>query len=78
MAIPASALVVSLDANDLTLDEMCLFSPDGFDVVVFRQFLVDHTNWTRAEIGRLKVSELKDVVAQIGQQLNAAAVNPST
>lgn len=72
MAIPDRPLVVSLDPDEMTVNDLCLFEPGGFTVTAFRAFLVAHTNWTDAEIGNLKVKELKDVAEQLKQKLNAA------
>ena len=74
MPIPDRPLEFTFDPNEMTLDELCLFEPDGFSAVSFRQFLRDHTNWTKAEIGALKVAELKDVAEQIAAKLKESAV----
>ncbi len=74
MAIPDKALQINFDPNEVTLDELCLFEAEGFTAVGFRRFLVEHTNWTKKEIGALKLSELKQVAEQISEQFKAAAV----
>ena len=62
------------DPEELTLDEVILFEPDGFTAKGFRQYLIDHSNWTRQEIGRIKVRELKEVSAQFLAQIGEKAV----
>ena len=74
MAIPDRPLIFNFEPNDMTLDELCLFDPAGFSSIAFRQFLIDHTNWTRAEIGRVKVSELKEVAEQLAAKFKEAAI----
>ena len=66
--------VRNLDPDEMTLDEMCLFDGEGFTATGFRQFLLDHTNWTRAEVGILKVTQQLDVAKQMGEKMQAAAV----
>jgi len=75
MAIPTSPLVVKpLDVNEMTLDELALFEAGGFSALGFRQFLADHSHWTKAEIGKVKVCELKDIAEQLGKALQEAAL----
>lgn len=70
MAIPTKPLEVNLDPNELTLDEMCLFEATGFTMVGFRAFLIAHTNWSGAEIGKLTVKELLAVSGQLKERLD--------
>ena len=74
MTIPDKPLAVNLDPNEMTLDEACLFTPGGFDIAAFRAFLIAHTNWERAEIGALRMSELKDVAERIAAALKGGSV----
>lgn len=70
----AKPLEVNFDPDEMTLDELCLFDGEGFTATGFRAFLVNHTNWTKQEIGKLTVKELKDVTAQLGAKLQAQSV----
>lgn len=70
----AKPLEVHFDPDEMTLDELCLFDGEGFTATGFRAFLVNHTNWTKQEIGKLTVKELKDVTAQLGAKLQAQSV----
>ena len=74
MAIPTTPLVVKFDPNELTLDELCLFEPDGFTASGLRGFLVNHTNWTKHKIGAVTMAELKDVIEQLTAKIKEAAV----
>lgn len=74
MTIPERALVVTVDPKDMTLDEMVLFSVKGFDIYDFRQWLIDNTEWTAEEIGKIKLRELEQVAIQIGEAVKAKAV----
>lgn len=67
-------LDVNLNPDEITLDEMCLFDGEGFTASGFRAFLINHTNWTKAEIGKLTVKDLKEVVTQMGAKLQAQSV----
>lgn len=74
MAIPDKVLEVKVDLEELTLDEVCLFSPGGFEMVAFRTFLRERTNWSREEIGAIKVGELKQVAEKLGEAVQKLAV----
>ena len=74
MAIPDKPLEVTIDPDELTLDEVALFEPSGFTVTGFMQFLAEHTNWTREEIGKIKVREMKEVADQLGEKIKAESV----
>lgn len=75
MAIPEKPLELNVDPDDLTLDEMALFSKKGFDWYDFRQFLIDHSvNWTPEEIGKIKIGELEVVGEQVSQAATKVAV----
>lgn len=55
-------LELAIDADTITLDELCLFEEDGFTVTAFRQFLRDRSNWTKEEIGKLTKADLEEVM----------------
>lgn len=75
MTIPNEALVLSIDADRMTLNEMeMLLEPDHFRVSIFKAFMVAHSNWTADEIGGLTLGELKDVSVQIGRALTETAL----
>jgi hypothetical protein len=74
MATPSTPLKLSLDTDALTLDELCLFEPDGFTATGFRKFLLAHTSWTKAEVGGLTVTDLKVVAGQLATAIQEAAV----
>lgn len=74
MTIPDKPLTVKVEANDLTLDEVCLFQPGGFEIIAFRTFLRERTNWTHAEVGALKVGELQEVAEHLRDALRSTAV----
>jgi hypothetical protein len=74
MAIPDRPLEVTLDVDELTLDELALFEPTGFSIVGFRAFMAEHTNWTLAEIGKIKVKEFKDIQTQLAEKFKEASV----
>jgi len=74
MAIPTEPLVVAFDPTELTLDDLCLFEPDGFTASGLKAFLLAHTNWTRAQVGKITIAELKDVVEQLAEKIKEAAV----
>jgi len=80
MTIPTEPLIVNLDGNNLTLDEYCLFNPDGaaVDFPVLRQFMIDHTNWTKKQIGQLRGGEIKEVLEQIIAKVKDDAVPLTT
>ena len=75
MAIPASPLVVKdFNPQEFTLDELEIFEAGGFTASGFKKFLIAHTNWTKSEIGAIKLGELKDIAEQLGKAINEAAV----
>lgn len=74
MAIPDKPLVIDLATQKLTLGEICLFAPRGFDVLDFRDFIVRRTNWTREEFNAIEPEELEEVAKQIRAKLEEGAV----
>jgi len=76
VTIPDKALKIDLKktGGELTLDEMCLFQPGGFNLVEFRALLRTRSNWTHEEIGGLIGSELEEVAKQLGEALKRSAV----
>ena len=74
MAIPDQPLIVNVDIKQLTLGEVCLFDPKGFNIVDLRKFFVRRTNWTLEDIDEVTMEELEEVVKQLGEKLNQAAV----
>ena len=73
-SLPDRPMEIDFDPEELTLDEVILFEPDGYTTRGFRQFLIDHTNWTRQEIGKIKVRDLKEVAEQLVARLGEKAV----
>lgn len=72
MAIPALALKFKLDPEQLTVDDMILFEPDGFTVSGFKAFMARYSNWTKPQIGQLTVIELRQVSDQLAAALETA------
>jgi hypothetical protein len=72
--VPTEALKLSLDTDELTLDELELFEAGSFTVKGFKAFMAAHSNWTAAQVGALKVGEMKAVAVQIAAALQEAAV----
>lgn len=73
MAIPNSPLSLTVDVQEMTLGELALFQGE-FSAPRLIAFLADHSNWTRAEIERITIREMKEVSEQIGEALKGAAV----
>ena len=79
MALPDKPLTLKYDPDELTLDEICLFSgkesPTEFNPIIFRGFLRKHSNWTSGEIGGLTVADMRDGLGpQIKEAMEATAV----
>lgn len=74
MAIPSKPLELTVTLNKLTLKEATIFDPTGFSLVRFRLFLIDHTNWSEAEIDEIEVGELKDIADQLSAAFKESAV----
>ncbi len=79
MAIPDRPLEITLDVNNLTLDEATLLTapeeiPDERKIPVLRSFLISFTSWTPAEVGRLKMSELGEVSKAIVEAVQRQAL----
>ena len=70
-------LKVMVNVQDMTLDELCLFDSEGFTPFAFRSFLINHTNWSKAEIGLVKVGELEDVAKQLADGMKTVVPLPS-
>nr|ASV43901.1 hypothetical protein [Hot spring virus BHS1] len=81
--IPDKIELRDLDPDKLTLDELTLiFDPsslsEGELISIFRQFCLNHTNWTRRQIGQIKAAELKDVMTKISAAIKEQAVPKET
>lgn len=74
MAIPSKPLELTLDVDELTVDDVALFEKDGFSAKGFKEFMGRYSNWTPAEVGGLKLKELKDVAEQIGERLKVTSI----
>lgn len=74
MTIPDRPLEVNIEVKDLTLGELRLFSPSGFDFNRLAEFLERHTNWTPDEINAITVAELEGVAKQLGDAVARRAV----
>lgn len=74
MTIPSKPLEVNVEVKSLTLGELKLFSPQGFDFYRFTQFLAKHTSWTPEEIDAITVGELEEVAKQLGDAIQRRAV----
>lgn len=72
MAIPAKPLELTIDADELTLDEIEVFAGTSYSILTFKQFLVTHSNWTRAEIGAIKKKELGELHARARSEVDKA------
>ena len=80
MAIPDTSLEIkNLDPEEMTLDEMVLLSaPQSLSsaemLVMFRSFMIEHTNWTAKQIGGGKAKEMQSVMAQIAEAVKRLSV----
>ena len=74
MTLPDKPLEVTLDVNELTVDEMVLFDPGGFTMLGFKHFLSNHTNWTEEEVGKITLKELMDISDELGKKIQEVAV----
>lgn len=73
--IPDKPLALTLPANDdLLLDDIQLFEPDGFSIKGFKAFMARYSNWTPAQVGQMTRAEMWKVTRQIIEQLNENAV----
>lgn len=75
MTIPTEKLVLNIDPDQMTLDDVELFyEPSKFKPSSFKAFMAAHSNWTAEQTGKLTLAELKDVAAQIGEAIQDASV----
>lgn len=79
MTIPDKPLALHYDPSNPTLGEIRLFNlKSGMTpadrVEALTMFLLEHSDWTPAEIHAIKSKELLDVGKQIGERLRADAV----
>lgn len=78
--IPSTPLEVkAFDFKSATLDEMTLFlAPDelepGEQVAILRRFCLEHTNWTRRQVGGLTAEEIPAVIREIAAKFSDAAI----
>jgi len=74
MAKPKTPIVLELDADQLTADEMCLFEPSGFSMSGLCNFIAKYSSWTREEVGKLTMTELNEVAEALSKQVDELAV----
>lgn len=66
-----SQVEITIDPDELTLDDLELFEPGGFSVARLRRFLARVTTLTRDEIGQLRLRDLRAIAEQIGAALQS-------
>lgn len=66
-------LVLKIDPEDLTLDEIALFDGE-FKAAGFRAFMAKYSDWTEREVGALTMRELKGMAADIMASVNGTVV----
>lgn len=64
-----SQVEITIDPDELTLDDLELFEPGGFSVARLRRFLGRVTTLSRDEIGQLRLRDLRAIAEQIGAAL---------
>ena len=75
MAKPKKEIILrDLDPEKLTVDEMCLFEPEGFSMNRLRDFIAKYSNWTLGEVGKLTLTELNEVAGALSEQLDEVSV----
>lgn len=78
MAIPDTPLELSLDPDELTLDDVVLFDPEPAEpittLIAFRSFLIRHSNWSRTDVGSITLTELEQVMEQTRVAVEGTAV----
>jgi hypothetical protein len=75
MAIPTEPLVLNIDPDSMTLDDVELFyEPTKFKPSAFKAWMGEHSNWTAEQTGKLTLGELKAVAQQIGEAIQEATV----
>jgi hypothetical protein len=78
MAIPERKLEFNdFDPGELTLDELAMFDPEDAGIGTFnklRKFLIDHSSWTAAEVGKIKAKELESITGQIMEAIERVVV----
>lgn len=78
--IPETQLELkNIDPETLGFDEITLLvAPEELtpkeQIVALRAFILEHSNWTRKELGRVTVGELKQVMADLGNKFKDLAV----
>lgn len=81
--IPQKPLEVLIDPKTMTLDDVELFTTtvvgeglqEQFEYLhLVRQFLIEHTNWNRHEVGKITFDEIKTVMGQLRGAMQSRAV----
>lgn len=67
-------LELNVDPQQLTIDEACLFEERGFTVTGLREFLIKYSNWTRAEIGALRLVEFNQIASMLRNRMTEMSV----
>jgi len=78
MAKPDTALVLTLDPDEMTLDEFEVFEASGFSVKRFKDFMARYSNWTREQVGKLTRREVQEVAERIAQVFRDGALPKSS
>ncbi len=80
MTVPGKPLVLrGIDPATLTLGELALFNLSGHMTATDRVdamtvFLIEHSDWTKAEVYAIQSGEMKEIAAQVGEKLRGGAV----
>lgn len=74
MALPNEKLILNLNTDELTIDDMILFEEGGFKASLFKEFLSRHSNWTAKQVGAITVKEMRDVSQQIADTVKEASL----
>jgi len=79
MTIPERKLKLKeLNFDDLTLDDIAVFTGNIEGVsglMTLRNWLEENAeNWTRAEIGRIRISDLPNVIDMVVEEVNGQSV----
>ena len=75
--IPEALLTISMETDDLTLDDVALFdTEDGFSVFKFRKFLLRYGSWSKEQVGKIKIKELEQVAVLLSEAMKNTAVPP--
>ena len=72
--IPDKLLELTISTEKMTLGEISIFDPDSFSIFSFVKFLRKYSNWSKAEIDGVVLSEMEELSKKVSDAMKELSV----